>query len=156
MEICALTLRVTEEELNTWVRPAAEGTGYLSAVSVSVNGAGLVLRGEANLLGVSLPFEADLEAGAEGAFVALRLASVRSAGVPMKSLLMPFLTGHLKQLEREWLQAQEDTIVVNVERLLAGKGLRLTANLTGIRLEPGGLVLEAQAPLPAPEDGRRR
>src|SRR5690606_2665950 len=104
MEICTLALRVTEEELNGWVRPVLEGTGYLSAVSVSVDGKGLVLRGEGNMLGVSLPFEADLEAAADGAFVAVRLAAVRSAGVPMKPLLMPWITGRLKQLEREWLQ----------------------------------------------------
>jgi|LSQX01.3.fsa_nt_gb hypothetical protein len=151
MEICTLALRVTEEELNGWVRPVLEGTGYLSAVSVSVDGKGLVLRGEGNMLGVSLPFEADLEAAADGAFVAVRLAAVRSAGVPMKPLLMPWITGRLKQLEREWLQVEEDTVVVNVERLLARQEVRLTANLTGIRCEPGALLLEAQAPSPVGE-----
>ncbi len=147
MEICGLSLRVTQDELNSTLRGALEGHASVRGVKVLVVPAGVTLEGEKNVeffgMKTWVPFEADLEIGADGGYLAVRVVDVRAIGrIPVKGLVL----GELAKLRQEWLIPENDTLVLNLERLLETRGVVITLNLSAVRLEPGALVLEAQSP----------
>ena len=140
MEIQELRLRISQAELNGWLQPQWGKTDKLRGFTLQVGADGLHARGEVRV-GVWIAFEADAEVDADGPFVALRLTSVRPLGlIPIPGLEGMVLT-MVRKYQNEWLLVKEDAVVVNIERLLADHGLALTANLSGVRCEPGALVL---------------
>lgn len=142
MEIRALSLRIGEEELNGWIARLLANNARVRELTIQGAGAGFVVRGEAQLMRMWIPFDATLEAGAEGDFVVMRLVSFQAAGFfPVgPSLIM----GELGKLQREWLKVEDDMFVLNLKELIQGYGVTVSPNLSSIHSDAGCIVLEAQ------------
>jgi hypothetical protein len=149
MEIRALSLRVTEDELNDWIGRLLEGSDKVERLRVRVGTEGLVADGQAEFMGYDVPFDATIELQADGGFVVLRLARFEAAGFfPLPGW---FILKKLEKHQSEWLRVDSDCVFLNVEALLETRGISLATNLSGVRCEPGALSLDAQAPEPIAE-----
>ncbi|MDH7571041.1 MAG: hypothetical protein QHJ73_15800 [Armatimonadota bacterium] len=154
MEICRLSVRVNQDELNSWLRQALANVSNPRELSIDLTPAGPVIRGEyyVDQFGVKwwLPFEADVEPGVSGGLVGLRLTDIRIRAktlIPLPaSFIVSKLAARLAKLDKEWLFMEGDTVILNLERLLEQHGVSLQANLTHVRCEAGALFLESEAP----------
>lgn len=146
MEIRALSLRVTEDELNGWIGRLLEGSDKVQRLQIRIGTEGLVADGEAEFMGHQVPFDATIQLHAEGSCIVLHLSRFEAAGFfPLPGW---FILKKLRKHQSEWLQIEDDCVTLNVERLLEERGVVLATNLSGVRYEPGALILDAQAPEP--------
>jgi len=144
MEIRALSLRVTEEELNGWIGRLIDGRDKIHRLRVEIRADGLLVDGQGEFMGQTVPFDATVEVYAQGGTVSLRLTRFEAAGFfPLPAW---WILKKLQRHEREWLRVESDTVVLNAEHLLEERGISLAMNLAGVRCEPGALFLESLAP----------
>lgn len=152
MELRALSLRIGQEELNGWIARWLNHKGEVRGVRVEITPTTILLRGEylLNRFGFAwVKFEAQVDAEAQGRFVAVRLADLKVVSLFGRLPIGSFrkqVVNRLADAQPEWLRIEEETLILDVEHLLRLKGIDLKANLRGIHRENGALTLEAQAP----------
>jgi hypothetical protein len=143
MEIQALRATVTEQDLNDLAaRLPAEGMP-VEELRFAITDQGVVVKGEYPLL-VTVAFEMLWELGVQGGKVVARLARLKTLGMPMgilKSAVMGMISARAKS--EPWLAVEKDTVVVDLERALAGEGVKARLNVTAVRCTAGVVTIEA-------------
>jgi hypothetical protein len=146
MQIQALKLFVTERDVNDLVSKHLPADQPLENVAVRLTPEGVYVTGEYPLF-VRVAFETLWEVGVQDRKVIARLVSLKAMGLPATV----FTTTVMKALEdaaqkEPWLAFHEDTVTMDVDRLLAQEGIQITTNLTAVRCADGELLVEAAAP----------
>ncbi len=144
MEIQSLKLLLTDADLNAMADEFLPEKAPVENVTLSI-GAGVVLVGgdyPTRLLNV--PFQTTWEPAVLEGKVRMRLAGIRVVGLPGGMLRGLFLNG-FRQVAANvpGVSVEEETLVLDVERLLTSRGIPLKTNLKSIRCELGRMTIEA-------------
>jgi hypothetical protein len=148
MEIVALRAHITEQDLNDLIRKHVRRIEPVEDLRVHLIPAGLVVEGVYPLF-VSVKFEALWELNVLAGKLTARLADLRALGISA-TLFRPIVLKLVADAVRakDWLQVDDDSVVIDVDRLLAEKGIPAQTNLRGVACGSGTLLLEAGAPAP--------
>jgi hypothetical protein len=144
MEILALKLLVTEDNLNGLVKRFAPGQSPIEDLRLRLTPDGVVVEGDYRALVVRLKFQTLWEVTAHGAEVRARLASIKVAGLSagmLRGLLLKVIAD--VSAEQPGVRVEDETLWVNVEQTLLGQGVPVKLNLTALRCSVGALVIEA-------------
>jgi len=149
MEIHALRVSVTEQDLNDLARRHLPDDQPVEELQISITPEGVTVQGEYPLF-VSVRFETLWQPTVEDRHVHLRLVKFRALGMPV-NVLKGFVMNAFSTLARKepWVQVLEDCVRLDVEAMLAREGLTARVNLVRIRCEAGVFVLEAGVSPPA-------
>jgi hypothetical protein len=148
MQIQALTLSVTEQELNELVASLPLGKNNIQNLRIQLTSDGIVVSGEYPALLMKMAFETLWEVKGVGSIVEARLASAKIAGLPiamLRSVLLKTLRDLLAQ--EPSVRVVDDAIQVDLSKHAAIQKLRLGIHLTAVQCRPGNLVIEAGPPL---------
>ncbi len=148
MQIQALTLSVTEQELNELVASLPLGKNNIQNLRIQLTSDGIVVLGEYSALLMKMAFETLWEVKGVGSIVEARLASAKIAGLPiamLRSVLLKTLRDLLAQ--EPSVRVVDDAIQVDLSKHAAIQKLRLGIHLTAVQCRPGNLVIEAGPPL---------
>lgn len=150
MEIRALHLRVTQDELNEWIRRLLSSNEKVHGLAVAITRQGMLLKGTYQIFG-GVPFEATLEIGVDGGLVGVRLNKMQAGGlfpVP-QALVTSMVMGKLTEHQNDWMRVEGETLVFDIERMLQERGISVITNLYRVSCEEGVIILEAQVPAAA-------
>jgi hypothetical protein len=144
MEILALKLFVTEGEVNGLIQKFLPEPGAVDNLRVRLTPEGIVVQGDYPTLLVKMAFETLWEVAVDGGEVRARLASVKVAGLPA-GMLRGVLLKVLRDVTdgEAGLEIRDETVHVDVDRVLRARGLPVRVHLTAVRCSIGTLVLEA-------------
>ncbi len=148
MEIEALRLRISQEELNQALEAVDGRMEQVRGLHAVIVPGALHVRGEVDLLSL-IAFDARIEPYATGGTLILQVAGLQAAGLlPLPASVRAFILSKVQaklfEQHRSWMSVREDAVVINLQGLLESKGIFITANFTGVRCEEGALVLESQ------------
>jgi hypothetical protein len=143
MELQALKLLVTEQDLNALLKKYLPADQPLENVTIRIAPEGIYVSGEYPLF-VRVAFETlwapDIQAGK----VIARLEGLKAMGLPatlFKSAVMKVIEDAVEK--ENWLTFDGDAVVADVDRLLAGEGIKVKTNLRAVRCQAGTLLIEA-------------
>src|SRR5262249_14070561 len=142
MEIQALRVLITEDDLNSLLKEYGPKDVPLEELRLRISPEGIVVTGVYPLL-VNISFETVWELSVRDGKACARLAKLKALGMPgniFRSALLKLL-GDAARTE-PWLQIDGDSVVVDVDRALLAEGLRAKSNLTGFVCRDGELVIE--------------
>jgi hypothetical protein len=152
MQIHALTLSVTEQELNELVAALPLGKNNIQNLRVRLTSEGIVVLGEYPTMLMKMAFETLWEVQGIGSRVQARLAAVKVAGLPAAMLRAVLLKTLGDLLAREpGVRVVEESIHVDLSKHTAIQKLRLNIHLTAVQCSQGNLLIEA-GPLSAETD----
>src|SRR5579875_3511258 len=140
MQIQALTLSVTEQELNELVASLPLGKNNIQNLRIQLTSDGIVVLGEYSALLMKMAFETLWEVKGVGSIVEARLASAKIAGLPiamLRSVLLKTLRDLLAQ--EPSVRVVDDAIQVDLSKHAAIQKLRLGIHLTAVQCRPGNL-----------------
>jgi hypothetical protein len=144
MEIQALKLFVTEEEINDLLTKFLPPDLPVQDLVVRLTPDGVVVQGVYPTLLVKMAFETLWEVTAAGPEVEARLANVKVAGLPagkLRGLLVKMIRD--AAAPEPGVRVQDESLRVDLEEALRAKGLPLQVNFTAVRCSLKSLVLEA-------------
>jgi hypothetical protein len=144
MEIQALKLFVTEDEINDLLEKFLPPDLPIQELSVRLTPEGVVVQGVYPSLLVKMAFETLWEITAAGTELNARLANVKVAGLPagkLRGLLIKMIRDAIAS--EPGLSVQDNALRVDVEEALRAKSLPLQVSFTGVRCSLNSLVLEA-------------
>lgn len=144
MQIHALKLSVTEEELNELVTELASGNAPVQNLRVRLTPEGIVVLGEYPAMLMRMAFETLWEVKGIGSIVEARLVSVKVSGLPA-AMLRAVLLKTLRDLlaTEPGVRVVEESIYVDLSKHTAIQKLHLRIHLLEVRCDPGNLVIEA-------------
>ncbi|HXG13375.1 MAG TPA: hypothetical protein VNK04_26695 [Gemmataceae bacterium] len=143
MEIHALKLLITQDELNAAAARVLPSEAPLRDVKVRLTAEGVYVEGVYAVL-MGLPFETRWKVGVREGKLAARLAGIRVIGVGVGMLNGLLMSAVAEAAAREEaLQVEGDTVLLDVDRLLARQGFPSRTNLTAVRCAEGQLWIEA-------------
>jgi hypothetical protein len=144
MEIHALKLSVTEEELNEIAVELSSSKSAVQNLRLRITPEGIVVRGDYPMMLTKMAFETLWEVKGFGRTVEARLASVKVSGLPagmLRAVLMKTLRELLAQ--EPGVRVGEESISIDLSKHRAIEKLRLRIHLTAVRSTPGNLIIEA-------------
>ncbi len=145
VEIQALKLLITEKDLNEMVAQHLPEDPEIRKIRIQLAAEGVYVTGVYQML-FNVPFETLWELAILGGKLSARLAGFKALGLPVtmfKSMLMNVVSDAVGSIEA--IEIADDSLQLDVERLLAGEGFSVRTNLTAVRCHAGHLVLEATA-----------
>lgn len=144
MQIHALKMSITEQQLNELVADLASGHNPVQNLRVRLTPEGIFALGEYPTMLMRMAFETLWEVKGIGTLVEARLASIKVSGLPAR-MLRAVLMKTLRDLltAEPGVRVVEETIQVDLSKLTAIQRLRLRIHLTEVRCDPGNLVIEA-------------
>lgn len=147
MEIQALQLLLTEDDINAILARYIPADQPLRDVQVQVTPEGVVVAGAYPTPFFRASFQTRWVLGIREGRLTAQLADLQVARVPIgivRGMLLEMLAETLTQVDG--IQIDDDTLVVDVERLvLAQLGLTVRTHLTAACTEAGQVVLKAAA-----------
>jgi|SRR5579875_155095 hypothetical protein len=148
MQIHALTLSVTEQELNELAAALPLGKNSIQNLRIRLTSDGIVVLGEYPALLMKMAFETLWEVKGAGNIVEARLISVKVANLPA-ALLRTVLLRMLRDLlaQEPGVCVGDDSIQVDLSKHTILQKLRLGIHLTAVQCRPGNLVIEARSAL---------
>src|SRR5437016_5949747 len=132
MEIQALKVVITEQDVNALVKKHWPDDQPVEEVAIRLTADGLVVKGVYPLF-IDVSFETRWALGVQAGKVSARLTNLRALVIPgniFKSAILK-LIGDAARSE-SWLQVEDDTVLVDVDRVLQKNGLPAKTNLTRI------------------------
>ena len=144
MEIHALKVRITEQDLANLSRRALRDQDQLSDVQIRIADGGIVIAGNLRLI-MRVAFETRWSITIKSGKLALTLSELRAGGVPagmLKGVLMSMIQSEVES--QAGMAVDDETIVVDPDRVLAGRGLLVRTNLVGVECASGSLTLISQ------------
>jgi len=144
MEIQALRAIITEQEINDIARREAQAAGApVSDLAIRFTPAGVEVSGSYRQF-VTLPFQTLWQVGVRQGKIIANLADVKVSGFGAAMFRGVMLGAVCSALNAgDALVVREDSLELNLERLLALHGFPATLNLTGVRIQQGSLLIEA-------------
>jgi hypothetical protein len=142
MELHALRASVSDQDLTQLAarhlrdQPVEDVTFRIAADGIHIKGV--------YPLFINVNFETHWQLGVQAGKITARLAGMRAFGVPgnvFKSAIMKFISDAAHK--HDWLQIENDIVVVDVDQLLAQNGLAARTNLTSVVCQDQVLVIEA-------------
>jgi hypothetical protein len=143
MEIQSLKVLITEQDLNSWVAQSLPKDQPVEDLQIRLVPEGLVVSGVYPLF-VNVSFESHWELAVRDGLVTAKLSRAKALGLPVtvfRSVVTRALAeavGHAK-----WLRIDDDTVVLDVDALLAENGVTARTNLTAVRCQSAALIVEA-------------
>lgn len=141
MEIRELRLLVTETDLNGFLGRCSF-PDVIRDLRIAVLPEGIRVRGIYRTV-IGIPFEMLWQVSAAEGTVIARLGSLKAGFLPL-GLLKSYFLGAVAGVA-ELVELRNDTLVIDVDRLLQDRGLPLRANLTAIRCADGSLTVESRS-----------
>lgn len=147
MEIQALRLIVTEDELNNLAERHWPEKAPLTKPRVQIRPDGVELKGTYRGW-VRLTVATRWQLGVEGGHLTARLVSCSTLGLSFGGIREKVLDAIRKKADQEeGLEVSQDCLLVNLEKVLGRRGVPLRCHLNGALCEAGRIILEAgQAP----------
>jgi hypothetical protein len=145
MEIQALRLALTEQDLNELIRRYLPPDQPVEEVRVRLSPEGLHVTGIYPFF-FPVKFETVWELGIVGGQVSARLANFRAMGVPgniFKSAIMKLIEDAARK--EPWVKIAGDQVLADLDLGCARYGLPARLNLRTLTLIPGQLLVEAGA-----------
>jgi hypothetical protein len=144
MEIQALKLFVPEDALNRLVAEHLPKDVPVQKLAVRLTPEGVRVQGEYPTVFMNVAFESLWTLAVAAGQVEARLAEVKVSGFPATMLRGVIFKVLNENLPREpGISVEGETLRVDVERVLAGKGVPLKVNLRGVLCSFGSLVVTA-------------
>jgi hypothetical protein len=146
MEIQALTLLVTEQDLNDMLARHLPPDQPLENLKVRVAPEGAYVTGDYPLF-VRVSFETLWDLDVHAGKVTARLANLQAMGLPATMFNAVVLKAIEDAIQNQpGLTFDKDTIKVDLDQLLAAEGIPLKTNLKTVHCQTGSLVIAAGAP----------
>jgi hypothetical protein len=143
MEIQSLKLLVTEQEVNTLAASEAASSGAVRDLSVRFSAEGIAIKGRYQMV-MPMPFETLWKVGIEGGKIVAQLIDIRVVGFPAAMLKGALMSLIVESIQADGaLEAEGDSLRIDVDRLLAQRGFPARTNLTGVRCDAGTLIIES-------------
>jgi hypothetical protein len=143
MEIQALKLLITDQDLNELLDRYLPADSSLENLQIGIAPEGVYIRGEYPLL-VRVGFETLWELEAQAGKVHARLAGLKAMGLPATVFKNAVLKAIEEAVQNEnWLAFQNDTMMIDVDRLLTEKGIKARTNLNNVCCLPGEVIIES-------------
>jgi hypothetical protein len=143
MELRALKLVITDADLNGLVTRHLPKDAPVSNLNLHVVEGAVELTGTYPTRLLNISFHITWEPSIQGKQIAVRMGNIRVAGLPVLLLRGLFLSGFRKVADEvPGAHAEGDTLWLDIDRLLASKGIPLKSNLRSLRCEPGQIIIE--------------
>lgn len=143
MELQALKLVLLDGDLTRLAAKLLPKDGPVRNVKLAVETGTVSLSGSYPKLLVKIPFTTIWEPSVHGSEVRIKLASVKVIGLPAGILSGVFLNAFRKAAQRvPGVRLDEDVLSLDLEAILAARGLPARVRLKEVRCEPGKLTLE--------------
>jgi hypothetical protein len=142
MEIQALTLLVTDQDLNELAARHLPADQPVENLRFRITSEGVHVSGEYPLF-LRVSFRTLWELGVRGGEVTARLAHFKALGMPLavfRSLLLKLVTDAAGN--QDWLRMDHDTLLLHVDRALLAEGIPVRTNLTRIECRDGSLIVQ--------------
>lgn len=147
MEIQALRLLVTEQDINAIVARALAREPQVRDVQVRLAAEGVHVTGVYPTAFMNVKFQTLWEVSAVAGKVAARLADIKVVGLPVSMLRGVIMAAVAEATAKEdALRIEGDRILFDPERILAKNGVTGQINLTAVHCAPGNLTIEAGPP----------
>jgi len=145
MEIQALRVLVTEQDLNELIRRYAPPDQPVEDLQVRLSTEGIHITGQYPFF-ISVKFETVWEVGVVNGLAAVRLAKFKAMGVPgniFKSAIMKVIEDAARK--ESWVRVSGDQVLADLEVACAKYAVPAKLRLKAITARPGELVVEAGA-----------
>jgi hypothetical protein len=144
MEIHTLKLTVAEQELNELMAEAPQGKSTVENLRVRLTPEGIVVLGDYPIMFMKVGFETLWEVKGIGSIVEAHLANIKVSGLPAGKLRGVLIKTLRDLLAKEpGVLVTDESIHVDLSKHSTLQKLRLRIHLTGVRCDPGQLVIEA-------------
>src|SRR5262245_37823554 len=143
MEIQLLRMHISQQELSALAAEAAARHGKVRDLAVRLTPEGAAIEGVYHVL-VGIPFETLWHLSIDAGQVVARLDSIKVArmGASMfKGLLLNAIGDAIGKVQGVTLE--QETLRLDLDRLLTSKGFPTQTNLTQLQCGPGYLLIEA-------------
>ena len=143
MELHALQLSMSEQDVNDLIRRYLPPDSPVEDVQVRLTPEGIVVTGQYPFF-FTVKFETVWQVGIQGGQVWARLAGFKAMGVPgniFKSAIMKLIQDAAKR--EDWVRITGDEVVADAERGYAKYAVPIRLNLKAITLLPGQLLVQA-------------
>jgi hypothetical protein len=147
MEILALKLALTDEDLNNFIARHLGADQSVRDLKVRLTPQGVRVSGAYPVAFFNVRFDTLWALSVRGREVAAHLTDLQVAGAPagmVRGTLMEMLAANLEH--EEGIRVENETILVDVDALLSRLGLAARMNFTAIRCEVGRAVVEGGVP----------
>lgn len=143
MELVTLKLLVTDADLDILVKRFLPADAPVINLTLTVADGSVVLAGDYPTRLLNIGFTTTWEPSVEGRLIRVRLGRIRVVGIPIVLLRGLFLRGFQKVAKDvPGARVEDDTLFLDLDALLASKGIPLKSNLKTIRCESGRMILE--------------
>ncbi len=143
MEIQALRMLVTEQDLNDLIRRYQPSDTPVEDVRVRLSPEGIHITGQYPFF-ISVKFETIWEVGVENGLAAARLAKFKAMGVPgniFKSAIMKVIEDAARR--ESWVRINGDQVLADLEVACAKYAVAAKLRLKAITVRAGELLVEA-------------
>lgn len=143
MEILALKVVVTEQDLNDLAKKHLPKDQPIEELHLGISPEGVSIKGEYPLF-VPVAFETVWEPTIQDRQVHLKLVKFRAMGMPVtafKGLILSIFSSFARN--EPWVQVQDDMVRLDIDAMLAKEGLTAKTNLRSLRCEAGSFTVEA-------------
>jgi hypothetical protein len=146
IEIQALKLRITEQALDQLIPQILAQNPPMKELRVRLTPEGANISGVYHMV-VNVPFEAVWELSVQAGEIAARLGNLKVSGLG-GGMLKPALLSALREAikKEEGIRLDGETLLVDLDKVLAKHGLILHSNLKAIHCGDGYVVVESAAP----------
>jgi hypothetical protein len=144
MDILSLRVRLTDADLNSMARTFVPEDAPVDNLRLAVVDGAVQVNGDYPTPLFSIPFQTRWEPAVREGKVCVQLTGIKVVGLPGGMLRGLFLNG-FRQVTRNLPGASldDDTLVLDVDRILASRGVPLKTNLKTIRCTAGQMIVEA-------------
>lgn len=144
MELQSLKLVLTDADLESLADEFIPEDAPVDDVQLSIVDGAIQVSGDYPTRLLNVPFQTTWEPVIEKGKVRLRLAGIRVVGLP-GGMLRGLFIGGFREVAKAvpGASVEEETLVLDVDRLLAAKGIPLKTNLKQIRCEAGRMTIES-------------
>ena len=144
MELQSLKLVLTDADLEALADEFIPDDAPVEDITLSITDGAIQVSGDYPTRLLNVPFQTTWEPTIEKGKIRLRLANIRVVGLP-GGMLRGLFIGGFREVARSvpGASVEDETLVLDVDRLLAARGIPLKTNLKLIRCEAGRMTIEA-------------
>jgi hypothetical protein len=144
MELQSLKLVLTDADLNAMARRFLPPNAPVTNVQLSIADGAVQVSGTYPKLMLSIPFSTTWQPSIDNGKFRLKLSASRVVGLPASLLHGIFLDAFRKAATKAvGMRVEEDGIVIDLDAILADRGIPLRTNLKSVSCEAGRMTIEA-------------
>jgi hypothetical protein len=146
MEIHALKVSITEQDLKALLTEMPSGKHAIQNLRVRLTPEGVVVQGEYPTMLMRMSFETLWQVHGIGSEVVARLTSIKVSGLPasmLRGVLLKTLRDTLAK--NPGVRVEDESIHIDLCKVAAAREVHLSMNLTAVRCGEGNLLIEGGA-----------